>query len=86
MKPYKQTSSPRQNILNVLRILLNMQKHLNQHFGTKPTYINKRILLLESLHIKSQGQMLPNIFQVVLPQTTISLNAPLFVQLGENNA
>lgn len=86
MKPYKQTSSPRQNILNVLRILLNMLKHLNQHFGTKPTYINKLILLLESLHIKSQGQMLPNIFQVVLPQTTISLNAPLFVQLGENNA
>ena len=86
MKPYKQTSSPRQNILNVLRILLNMLKHLNQHFETKPTYINKLILLLESLHIKSQGQMLPNIFQVVLPQTTISLNAPLFVQLGENNA
>ena len=86
MKPYKQTSWPRQNILNVLRILLNMLKHLNQHFGTKPTYINKLILLLESLHIKSQGQMLPNIFQVVLPQTTISLNAPLFVQLGENNA
>ena len=86
MKPYKQTSSPRQNILNVLRILLNMLKHLNQHFGTKPTYINKLILLLESLHIKSQAQMLPNIFRVVLPQTTLTLNAPLFVQLVENNA
>ena len=86
MKPYKQTSSPRQNILNVLRILLNMLKHLNQHFGTKPTYINKLILLLESLHIKSQVQMLPNIFRVVLPQTTLTLNAPLFVQLVENNA
>ena len=86
MKPYKQTFLPRQNILNVFKILLNMLKHLNQHFGIKPTYINKLILLPESLHIKSQGQMLPNIDQVVVPQTTLTLNAPLFVQPGENNA
>ena len=86
MKPYKQTFLPRQNILNVFKILLNMLKHLNQHFGIKPTYINKLILLPESLHIKSQGQMLPNIDQVVVPQTTLTLNASLFVQPGENNA
>ena len=59
--------------LKCLRILLNMLKHLNQHFGTKPTYINKLILLLKSLHIKSQGQMLSNNFQFVLPQTTLNL-------------
>ena len=63
-----------------------MLKHSNQHFGIKPTDISKLILLLESLHIKRQGQMLPNIVQVVVPQTTLTLNAPLFVQLGENNA
>ena len=62
-----------------------MLKYLNQHFGIKPTYINKLILSLESLHIKSQGQMLPNIVHVVVPQTTLTLNAPLFFQLGENN-
>ena len=62
-----------------------MLKYSNQHFGIKPTDISKLILLLESLHIKRQGQMLPNIVQVVVPQTTLTLNAPLFVQLGENN-
>ena len=62
-----------------------MLKYSNQHFGIKPTDISKLILLLESLLVKRQGQMLPNIVQVVVPQTTLTLNAPLFVQLGENN-
>ena len=53
-----------------------------KHFGIKPTHINKLILPLESLHIKNQGQMLPNPVQVVIQQTTLTLNAPLIDQLG----
>ena len=60
-----------------------MLKHLNQHFGIKPTYINKQILLSESLHIKSQSQILPNPVHVV-QQTTLTRNAPLFVWHREN--
>ena len=66
-KPYKHTFLPKLDISNLTRRLLSMPNrllsmpnHLNQHFGIKFTYINEPILLLESLHIKSQGQMLPN--------------------------
>ena len=86
MKPHKQTFSPRPNVLNLLSISLNILKHLNQHLGIKPTYISKPILLLESLHIKSQGQMLPNPVQVMVQQTTLTLNVTMFVEHGENNA
>ena len=49
-------------------------------------YQQKQILVPQSLHIKSQNQMLPNSVQVVVKQTTPTLNAPLLVWLGENNA
>ena len=81
--PYKVSFSPRLDISDLLRRLLNMLKHLNQHFGIKPTYINKQILLSESLHIKSQSQILPNPVHVV-QQTTLTRNAPLFVWHREN--